>query len=75
MDITPKERTILQKILTEASFDIMNRIASTLLMQWSKGPIARENEFETLREAIGRDERKMALVTFLKTLEDLAHDK
>jgi len=75
MDVSNKEKGILQKLVTEQTFDIMNRVASALLNQWNIGPIARENEFETLREAIGRDERKKALVTFLKTLEDLSHGK
>ena len=73
MQLSKKEKVILQKILTEQSFDIMNRIASAMLLNWNNGPIAGENEFETLKNAIGRDERKHALVAFLKELERLAH--
>lgn len=74
MDLSKKEKMILQKILTESSFDVMNRIASAMLMNWNSGQIVGDNEFETIRNAIGRDERKHALVAFLKELERLAHE-
>jgi len=73
MQLSKKEKMILQKILTESSFEIMNRIASAMLLNWNKGPIVKENSFETLVSAVGRDERKHALVAFLKELERLAH--
>ena len=73
MELTKKEKMILQKILTESSFDIMSRVASAMLANWNQGPIVKETEFETVVEAIGRDERKHALVSFLKELERQAH--
>lgn len=73
MDIDEKEKAILQRIVTDDAFDIMNRIASALLMNWNKNPIDQPTAFLTAKEAIGREQRKKALVSFLETIEKLAH--
>ena len=75
MDISDKERGILQRIVTDDAFEIMQRVASPLLQNWNKGPMKQETEWLTAAEAVSRDERKMALTSFLETLEKLSNEK
>lgn len=75
MEISEKEKAILQRILTDDAFDIMNRVASAMLSNWNKESLVKETEYLTVVEAVGREERKKALTSFFKTIETLArHD-
>lgn len=75
MEISEKEKGILQKIVTEDTFEIMQRIANALLIKWNQNPVNRETEWTAASDAISREERRNALTSFLKTIEDLAHGK
>lgn len=75
MDLSKKERALLQRIVTNDAFEIMQRIASAMLLQWNKNPINQETAFLTAKEAIGREERKKALLAFLETIEQLSHEQ
>lgn len=75
MELNDKERGILQRIISDDAFEIMQRIASAMLINWNKNPIDRETEWTAARDAVSREERKMALNSFLETISNLAHDK
>ena len=75
MDISDKEKSILQKLVTEDSFEIMHRIAAALLASWNQNPINRDTVWSAASDSISREERKKAITSFLKTLEELAHAK
>lgn len=74
MDITEKEKAQLQKIVTDDVFELLQRIASALLVNWNQGNLIKETEFLTVVEAVGREERKKALLSFIKTIEELSHN-
>lgn len=74
MQISKKQRLALQKLMGDDGLVIMQDVASLLLSNMATGPIVRETEFETLVQAIGRDERKRFATVFLEELERLAHD-
>lgn len=71
--ITERERGLLQKIVTNDVFEVMQKIATQMLINWNK-PIDTETEWTAARDGVARDERKKALNSFLETLEKLAHD-
>jgi len=73
MEIDDKERGVLQRIVTNDAFEIMQKVASQMLFNWNK-PIDTESVWTAARDAISRDERKKAINSFLETLEKLAHD-
>ena len=74
MDITEKEKAMLQKIVTDDVFELMQRIASSMLVNWNRNPINRETEWTAASDAVSREERKMALNSFMQTIEQLSHN-
>lgn len=70
--LTKSQKTILQRAINEKAFELMQQIASELLVVWASGPVVKETQFLTAAEAIGRDERKKALRIFLEELNRLA---
>lgn len=74
MELTDKERGILQNLVSNDAFEIMQHVAGALLQNWNKGPMKKETEWLTAAEAVSRDERKMALTSFLETIEKLARN-
>lgn len=73
MELTDKEKSLLQKIVTDDAFEIMSRVASAMLSNWNKESLVKETEYLTVVEAVGREERKRAITSYLQTLEKLAH--
>jgi len=72
--LSKKETMLLQKIVNSDAIEIMGRVASTMLINWSKVENANQSTaFLTAKVAIGREERKKALTLFLEQLERLAH--
>lgn len=72
VNLSKKQKTILQKAISEDSFELMQEIASQLLNVWANGPMLKQTAFLTSAEAIGRDERKKALKIFFSELNRLA---
>ena len=74
MEISKKQRIALQKLMSDDGMAILQDVASLLLQSMASGPIVRETEFETIVQAVGRDERKRFATSFLEQLEKLAHE-
>ena len=74
MDLTEKEKSILQRIVSDDAFELLQRIASSMLVNWNKNPINRESEWTAASDAVAREERKMALTSFMQTIEKLSHN-
>ena len=70
-----KQRGLLQKALDGKSFELMEEVASHLLMQWTSTTMVDDTAFKTARNAIGREERKKAIMVFLQELQRLAFEK
>jgi hypothetical protein len=76
MDLTDKERGVLQKITgDENTMSLLGKIASAMLFNWAQHPVDEQTAFLTAKATIGRQERKKALTSYLETLEKLAHGK
>jgi thioredoxin-like negative regulator of GroEL len=73
MDISDKDKALLQRLVTDDAFDLMRHIANALLQQWNQNPINENSAFLTAKETIKREERKAALNSFFKTMEELCH--
>lgn len=71
MDISKQDVIRLQKVLDDKTFDLLQNIASKLLVALNAGTVQGETAFLTAREAIRREERKLTLMKYLQTLEEI----
>ncbi len=75
MKLSRKEITILQKIVDSDAFELLQSIGSELLVKWNEEPLVGETAFQTIRAAVGRQERKKAIQLFLETVQSLSHEQ
>jgi len=70
----PKDKVILQKILDERTFQVLQRAANMLISNWDRSCI-KETEWETAKATVIKESKIEALKTFLEELEREAYDR
>ena len=73
MELTDKEIAMLRRIVTEDAINLLVRMANGLISNWNSPPLPNESEWELVREAIKREERKNALITFIEQIKKSAN--
>lgn len=72
--LTKGEIGLMQKAIgDDRTFALLQEIASECLISMTPATIVGDTEFETVKNAVGRDERKRAITMFLKELERITH--
>ena len=69
-----KDRVVLQKILDERTFSVLQKVANILIRNWDRSCI-KETEWETARATIEKESKIQALKTFLEELERQAYER
>lgn len=75
MDLNEREKGILRRIVTDDAYELLRAIGNSLVVKWNATNIDEETEFLTAKRAIERQERKNGIDLFLKTIEELCHDR
>lgn len=63
----------LQQITDEPNMKVLRYVADILIHNWQKGSVIGPNEWETVKSAIAKEERKRGLEIYLEELEKMAH--
>ncbi len=71
----PKDKLLLQKILDEKTFGVLQRVANSMIMNWASRPCTKETGFETIKATIQKESKVDALKAFLEELERQAYDR
>lgn len=74
MELSKKEKMMLQKVVDDSCLEILTRIANLLLVKQNQGQVMAETAFLTAAEAIKREERKNFIRIFLQEIERIAHE-
>lgn len=71
MDLSKQDRVRLSKVLDDRTFELLQNIATQFLIGMNRGTVQQDTAFLTAREAIRREERKLALKRYFEILEEL----
>jgi len=64
----------LQQVTDENNLKALRYVADILITNWQKSSVVGANEWETVKNAIMREERKKALDILLEEIERIAHE-
>lgn len=64
----------LQEITTDNNLRVLNYVAQMMINNWQSPSLIGVNEWETVKNAIVREERAKAINLFLVEIEKLAHE-
>ena len=64
----------LQEVASENNLKVLNYVADLMIANWQKTSVVGANEWETVKNAILREERAKALRLFLEEIEKIAHE-
>jgi len=67
-------KTRLQLITDPSNFETLRYVADLLISNWQKPSVIGATEWETVKNAVVREERAKALNLFLEELERMAHE-
>lgn len=63
----------LLEITSDENMRVLKIVANALIDSWNKQSAIGSNEFETVKNTIGKEERRKALELFIEQLESSAH--
>lgn len=69
-----KDKVVLQKILDERTFQVLQKVANLLIKNWDRSCV-KETEWETAKATVEKESKIQALKTFLEELERQAYDR
>lgn len=64
----------LQQITEDSNLKVLRYVADLLITNWQKPSVIGATEWETVKNAVVREERAKALNMFLEELEKMAHE-
>ena len=64
----------LQQVTDENNLKALTYVADLMIQNWQKSSVVGANEWETVKNAILREERAKALRLFLEEIERIAHE-
>tara|TARA_R100000789_G_C3019551_1_gene153241 strand:- start:2944 stop:3168 length:225 start_codon:yes stop_codon:yes gene_type:complete len=74
MVLSKQQKIELAKVLNESTLDIMRKVATEMIINWSKCSAVKETEHQTVVATVKKEERTTALQLFLEELERIAHE-
>ena len=69
---TKTKRNLLE-ITSDENMKTLHNVANAMIDNWGKNSVIGVTEWETVKNAVAKEERKRALELFLQELENLAH--
>jgi len=71
MDVTKKDLMRLQRVLDDSTFELLQAIATQMLVRMNTGTIEEETAYKTAVNAIKREERKRVMNIYFRQLEEM----